>query len=140
MKHIIRAFSLLAFAGAMIMSASACSAMIGDTDGDNAKLYGTRWFNNAGSLGLEFVDSDYAYFYYYSHALGSGEFDYNASAGTIVFDSFSAIATDPDQQIFEGRAITITITDAVLEGNSTMKVYFHELSETEEYYMVLHKR
>lgn len=140
MKQILRTLFMLAFAGVLIMSVSSCSTLSDDVEGDNAKLYGTKWFNNEGSLGLEFESSDYAYFYYYSEPLGSGEFEYHASSGTIVFDSFWAIAGDPSQEIFEGRAIHIKITDAVLEGTRTMKVYFHESSNTDEYYMVLHKR
>lgn len=139
MKQILRTLFMLAFAGVLIMTTGSCS-IVPDDDSDNAKLYGTKWYNNEGSLGLEFLSSDWVYFYYYTHCLGSGEFMYDASSETIVFDAFFAIASDPSQVIIESHPIDFKITDAVLDGKSTMKVYFHELSETEEYYMVLHKR
>ena len=140
MKNFLSILLLLATATSMMLCASSCSELTGgDDENANATLYGTKWYNGDSSLGLEFEKSDFAYFYLDSEALGSGLFSYNASSGKITFEVFHVIAGDPSQEIFEGRSVNIIITDAEVKGND-MKVYFHELSDSETYYMALHKK
>ena len=137
MKCLTRALLFLISFTTITFSVGSCT-IVPTNEKDNASLVGTKWYNNDNSLGLEFGNYDEVFFYLDQEPVGSGIYEYNKSSGKIIFETFNCIGNS-GQEIFEGRTCTIQITDAQITGQD-MKVYFHELSETEEYYMQLHKK
>lgn len=138
MKNLSRTLFMLACFTAITLSVGSCNITPTPDEDDNAALVGTKWYNNDNSLGLEFDELDEVFFYLDRALTGSGVYEYHKSSGIINFEAFNCIG-NPGQEIFEGRTCLIQITDAEVTGKD-MKVYFHELSETEEYYMQLHKK
>jgi len=138
MKTTTRSFMMLASVVALLFASCACSDVFKEDDSnDNVKLFGTKWFSKEGDMGLEFTRGNKVFFILDAEDVGSGTFEYYTSTGIITFDAFNVVGRS-GQELFEGRTIQIQITDAEVSGKS-MKVYFHELSETEEYYMTLYK-
>ena len=139
MKRITCTLILLISFLALSLTANSCHPDSGNNKNSSDKLIGTKWYNSDGSLGLEFEDNDWAFFYYDSQVAGSGTFVYDASKGRVDFDSFIVIG-EIGQEIFAGRTMKIVFTFAVIENGNTMYANFHELDDTEVYHMTLTKR
>lgn len=127
---------ILAIMSVMVLGLTSCDLVI-DEDNDNAKLIGTEWESEDGTFAMTFEDLDWAFFYMENELIGSGQFEYNAAEGVITFDVFNVFSDN--HEIFEGRPVKIVITDAEVSNNE-MSVYFHELAEKEEYYIILFKK
>ena len=134
--HHFRSIIIITVMSVLLLGLSACGPDI-DDDNDNHKLFGTEWVSEHGTFAMTFEESDMAFFYMDSDLVGSGLYEYHASEGVIYFDVFNVI--DDSHEIFEGRWVSIVITDAEVSGKE-MTVYFHELSDEEEYYITLFKK
>ena len=134
--HLLRSVLSIAVVSVLLLGLTACDPDI-DNDGDNYKLFNTEWVSEYGTYAMTFEEPDYAFFYIEGDLEGSGEFEYDASKGIINFDVFHVISND--HEIFEGRMLSIVITDAEVSGNM-MSVFFHELADDEEYYIELFKK
>ena len=134
--HLFRPILGIAIVSVLLLGLTACNPDI-DYDGDNYKLFNTEWVSEYGTYAMTFEEPDYAFFYMDGDLIGSGQFEYYAADGVIDFDVFNVISND--HEIFEGRMLSIVITDAEVAGN-TMSVFFHELADDEEYYFELFKK
>ena len=111
-----------------ILQLSSCSSLF-EPANDNAQLYGSEWSTSSEDEGLKFY-KDNSVLYFSSYNRGSGMFEYDAASGIIIFDGLSA--TFP--------SFTSEMPGAEILDDVTMKLYWHELGKSANYYMILYRR
>lgn len=115
---------------ASILLVSSCFPLVDDTPkNDNYKLYNTEWSTESQQEGLKFFKDD-SVMYFSSYNKASSTYEYSESDHYIIFDNL--IATFP--------SFTSEMPLAEMQADGTMKLYWHELGKTENYYMILYRR
>ena len=105
------------------------------SDGGNAQLANTKWFDNEGTSHLEFSTYDICYYYKQSKAVCFGSYTYNASKKEVTFENFFLKGADG-----EGNTVTLVFSHAkIVSSGAKMQLYWHDQAEAEEHYILLTK-
>lgn len=119
---------LIFLASALLVSS--CFPSFDDTPkNDNHKLYNTEWSTETQQEGLKFLKDD-SVLYFSSYNRASSTYEYSEKDHYIIFDNL--MASFP--------SFTSEMPFAEMLADGTMKVYWHELGKTENYYMILYRR
>lgn len=100
---------------------------------DNAIFYNTEWSTNDNTEGLKFFSDD-TVMYFAKNETKTGTFKYyppdeSIDVGLISFDGLTLTGNPPAE-----------ITTAGLETTTSLKVIWHKLGESKNYYMMMYKR
>lgn len=98
-----------------------------ETD-DNDLLVNSEWTTKDSTQGLKFFDNGKVLFFW-TIANGTGTYSYDASTQYIIFSNFTLTA----------QGVISEFTSAEILGDDTMKLYWHEVGNSENYYMMLYK-
>lgn len=97
---------------------------------DNARLYNTEWSNGEENEGLKFFSDNSVLFYSELGTRAIGSFDYDASSKVITFNGLTVMFTH----------LSGEITSADLLQDGAMKMYWHELGKSTDYFEILYQR
>lgn len=98
-----------------------------ETD-DNELLENTEWATRDHSQGLKFFNNGQVVFFW-TYANGSGSYIYNASSQHVTFTNLTIVS----------QGIISEFTSAEILGDGTMKLYWHDVGNPENYYMILYR-
>ena len=113
------------FLGACLLLFTSCWGLLND----NYQLYGSEWSTEDTAQGLKFYNDDSVLFFW---ELGrqAGTYDYNASIGIVELSGLHVTLLGE----------TAEFTAAEVFNDGTMKLYWHYLGQSENYYTLLYKR
>ena len=112
---------------AAIFAISFTSCLPIETD-DNYLLVNSEWSTKDLSQGLKFFDNGKVLFFW-THANGTGTYSYNADSQYIIFSNFTIAS----------QGVISEFTSAEVLGDDTMKLYWHDVGDPKNYYMMLYK-
>ena len=115
----------------ILLTVSSCLPLTYDNtpSNDNAKLYGTEWSTESEGEGLKFFKDD-SVLYFSAYNRAASTFVYTEKDGYIVFDDLHA----------DFPSFTSEMPMAQMLEDGTMKLYWHELGKSANYYMILYRR
>lgn len=114
----------------LLLSIASCSEIENVVpQNDNAVFYGSEWSTEDETEGLKFFEDNSVLFFHPS-GRGAGTFKYDKQSGSITLYNLSTTIS--------GK--TAEFTSAIMQSDGTMKLYWHVLGASDNYYMVLYKR
>ncbi len=113
----------------MLILALTCTSCVSGLFNSNYELYGTEWSNEDNSEGLKFYNDD-TVVYYYILGQRTGTFDYSSLSGYIEFSGLRVT--------FMGETAEFTSAEILEDGS--MKVYWHKLGLSDNYFMFMYRR
>lgn len=122
---------LFSYCAILILSLSmlSCLPLVDTPTNDNAELYGSEWSSDDQVESLMF-NKDNSVVYRCQDRSGKGTFNYNKSEQYITFDDLTVV----------WPKTTSIMTSATLSDDKTMKLRWHEVGKTENYYQLMYRR
>lgn len=126
MKKVLRVGIIIAAFSIQLLITSSCVSLLFN---DNSILYNTEWSVANESEGLKFYN-DNSVLYFATGVRGTGRYNYSSSDNIITFENLSA----------NFPYFTAEFQYAELIDSNTMKLWWHQLGSSENYYELLYKR
>lgn len=128
----MKAFKVLLATLTVLLTVSCLGGIADVTEvptNDNAVFYGSEWSVDKQNEGLKFYSDNTVLYFSASAGNKTGSFTYNKSSAYISFDGLTII-----------QSPSAEITGASVISDNSIKVYWHKLGQSENYYMMMYKR